>query len=52
MTNKYLLICRRNTIGMVEFLRGRYVYSDIEYLTKLFDVMTISEIDLITNNNF
>ena len=52
MTNKYLLICRRNTIGMVEFLRGKYVYSDIEYLTKLFDVMTISEIDLISNNNF
>ena len=37
---------------MVEFLRGRYVYSDIEYLTKLFDVMTIHEINLISNHDF
>lgn len=48
----YLLICRRNTIGMVEFLRGRYVHSDIEYIYKLFDVMTLNELDLLINCDF
>lgn len=48
----YLLICRRNTIGIVEFLRGRYVHSDIEYIKKLFNVMTIGELDLLINKDF
>ena len=37
---------------MIEFLRGRYVHSDIDYINKLFNVMTINELDLIANNNF
>lgn len=48
----YLLVCRRNTIGYVEFIRGRYVASDIEYIQKLFDVMTDYEIEIILNQNF
>tara|TARA_Y200000002_G_scaffold373856_1_gene373662 strand:+ start:1826 stop:2647 length:822 start_codon:yes stop_codon:yes gene_type:complete len=48
----YLIVCRRNTIGYVEFIRGRYVTSDIEYIQKLFDVMTDYEIRIIKNKNF
>ena len=50
--NKYLLICRRNTIGFVQFLRGKYILSDISYIQKLFDVMTNNEIELIQTNDF
>lgn len=49
---KYLLVCRRNTIGYVEFIRGRYVASDMEYIQKLFNVMTDYEIGIIKNENF
>ena len=37
--NRFLMIRRRNTIGFVEFIRGQYVYSDIDYLEKLIDVI-------------
>lgn len=49
---KYLLICRRNTIGFVQFIRGKYILSDISYIQKLFDVMTNTEIELIKKNKF
>lgn len=49
---KFLMICRRNTIGFVQFLRGQYVNSDIEYIQKLFDVMTNQEIDYIKTKDF
>ena len=51
-TLKYLMICRRNTIGFVQFIRGQYVNSDIEYIQKLFNVMTNQEIDYIKHKNF
>ena len=50
--NKYLLICRRNTIGFVQFIRGKYVTSDIAYIIKLFNVMTYNEIEIIQNKDF
>ena len=46
------MICRRNTIRFVQFLRGQYVNSDIEYIQKLFDVMTNQEIDYIKTKDF
>ena len=49
---EYLMICRRNTIGFVEFIRGKYVYSDIDYIKNLFNVMTNSEIRLIKEKSF
>jgi 8-oxo-dGTP pyrophosphatase MutT (NUDIX family) len=43
--NKYkiILIRRKNTIGYVEFLRGKYDLDKPEYLIKLFDYMTKQE---------
>tara|TARA_B100001093_G_scaffold518264_1_gene602513 strand:- start:1113 stop:1931 length:819 start_codon:yes stop_codon:yes gene_type:complete len=49
---KYLMVRRRNSIGFVEFIRGRYAFNDINYIQKLFNVMIDNEINLILNNNF
>lgn len=48
----YLLVCRRNTIGFVEFIRGRYVSTDMLYIQKLFNVMTDNEINMIQECGF
>ena len=41
--NKIVLIRRKNTIGYVEFLRGKYEINDDEYIIQLFDYMTKTE---------
>ena len=48
----YLLIQRRDTLGYVEFLRGKYEEIDTTYLLKLFEMMTICEIKKINLNTF
>tara|TARA_B100001093_G_scaffold502284_1_gene555061 strand:- start:306 stop:1103 length:798 start_codon:yes stop_codon:yes gene_type:complete len=50
--NKYLLICRKNTLGYVDFIRGKYPIYNIEYLQNLFDEMTITEKTYLLNNTF
>jgi 8-oxo-dGTP pyrophosphatase MutT (NUDIX family) len=42
-TLKLLLICRRDSLSFIEFVRGKYVTSDIPYLKDLFKGMTIAE---------
>lgn len=49
---KILLIKRRNTLGFVQFVRGQYNIHKIDYLQKLFNVMTNEEIELIKNRSF
>ena len=46
------MVCRKNTIGFVEFIRGKYANSDIKYIQKLFDVMTDTEIKLLEQSIF
>ena len=43
MINKILLVQRRNTIGMIEFIRGKYDVNNFEYIVKLFNMMTFDE---------
>lgn len=43
MTQKVLLVQRRNTIGLIEFIRGKYEVSNPEYIIKLFNMMTFDE---------
>jgi len=43
MIDKVLLVQRRNTIGMIEFIRGKYDASNLEYIVKLFNMMTFDE---------
>ena len=40
---KVLLVQRRNTIGMIEFIRGKYDVTNLEYIIKLFNMMTFDE---------
>ena len=41
--DKILLVQRRNTIGMIEFLRGKFDILNNEYIIKLFNMMTFDE---------
>jgi 8-oxo-dGTP pyrophosphatase MutT (NUDIX family) len=41
--NKILLVQRRNTIGFIEFIRGKYNVTDYNYIVKLFNMMTFDE---------
>ena len=49
---KYLMIQRRDTLGFVEFIRGKYNLENIKYIIKLFEIMTETERENIMNNNF
>jgi 8-oxo-dGTP pyrophosphatase MutT (NUDIX family) len=40
---QYLLICRRDSISYVEFMRGKYRLHDSAYIATLIDGMTIDE---------
>lgn len=48
---KYLLICRRDSISYVEFMRGKYRLHDSAYISTLIDGMTIDErVRLLTHS--
>ena len=42
-TAKIVLIQRRNTIGFIEFIRGKYDVLNYDYIVKLFNMMTFDE---------
>lgn len=46
---KIILIRRKDTIGYVEFLRGKYNINNTDYIIKLFDMMTNEEKERIKN---
>ena len=49
---EYCLICRRNSIGYVEFLRGKYNLKKKNYVLKLFSLMSKKELETILENDF
>jgi 8-oxo-dGTP pyrophosphatase MutT (NUDIX family) len=49
---KFLLIQRRDSIGFIELLRGKYQETDDTYLSKIIDIMTIEERNRVMNSNF
>lgn len=51
-TLKYLLIQRRDTLGFVEFMRGKYNLENINYIYTLFGIMTKTEREKILNTDF
>lgn len=53
-TNKleYLMVQRKDTLGFVEFMRGKYNEDNVEYLEKLFSIMTQNERKKIVSNDF
>ncbi len=40
---EFLMIRRRDSLGYVEFLRGRYSLSDLPFIINIFEEMTIDE---------
>ena len=49
---KYLLIQRKDTLGFVEFMRGKYNLENIDYIKELFKIMTNHEREKILNREF
>tara|TARA_B110000881_G_C18576179_1_gene518705 strand:+ start:69 stop:998 length:930 start_codon:yes stop_codon:yes gene_type:complete len=49
---EFLHICRKDTIGYIDFIRGKYRLSDISYIQKLINMMTQEEKDKITKLPF
>ena len=42
-TYKVILVQRRNTIGFIEFMRGKYEVENHEYIIKLFNMLSFDE---------
>lgn len=52
---KFLMVCRKHTLGYIELIRGKYNidnYEDVEYIKNIFKLMTQREIDLIKQKDF
>ena len=50
--HKFLLICRKNSLGFVDFIRGKYNLLDIGYVLHLIDQFTIQEKKLVIEKTF
>ena len=49
---EYLMIRRKDTIGYIEFIRGKYPLNNKEYIKNIISEMTIDEKNKITTLNF
>lgn len=49
---EFLMIRRKDSLGYVEFLRGRYALSDIEFIHSIFEEMTVDERERIRKMKF
>ena len=50
--HKFLLICRKNSLGFVDFIRGKYNLLDVGYVLHLIDQFTIQEKKLVIDKTF
>ena len=49
---EFLLICRKDSLGYIDFLRGKYPLCNELYIKNLIDEMTIDEKEKIKNGSF
>lgn len=49
---QYLMICRRHSLGYIDFIRGKYSPSNYKFLLNLFKQMTIKEKEKISSTSF
>lgn len=49
---EYLMICRKDTLGYIDFIRGKYNLLDDEYIINMFKQMTNCEKKRIIEQNF
>lgn len=48
----YLMICRKYSLGFVEFMRGRYSVNNIQYIKNIIDEMTMIEKEMLLTKDF
>jgi 8-oxo-dGTP pyrophosphatase MutT (NUDIX family) len=49
---EYLMICRKKTLGYVDFVRGKYNLQSMEHLKNLIYEMTLQEKQMLLNHSF
>ena len=49
---QYLMICRKDTLGYIDFLRGKYNMYDLQYMNEMINQMTISEKNKLLKHDF
>ena len=49
---EFLLIKRKDSLGFVDMIRGKYNIKNMQYIKNIVDEMTIKEKDMIKNNSF
>ena len=52
MNEKYLMICRRKTLGFTDFIRGKYSFQHLKNINNLIDEMTLCEKKNIVEQDF
>lgn len=50
--HRFLMIRRRNTLGFVDFVRGRYNLGNEKHILNLIDEMTLAEKEMLLTNEF
>ena len=48
----FLMICRKDTLGFVDFMRGKYHIQDANYIKNIIKEMTLDERERILTNSF
>ena len=46
------MICRKDTLGFVDFMRGKYHIQDVNYIKNIIKEMTLDERERILTNSF
>uniref|UniRef100_A0A6C0B7H5 Nudix hydrolase domain-containing protein n=1 Tax=viral metagenome TaxID=1070528 RepID=A0A6C0B7H5_9ZZZZ len=52
MNEKYLMICRRKTLGFTDFIRGKYSFQHLKNINNLIHEMTLTEKKNILEQDF
>lgn len=49
---EFLMICRKDTLGFIDFMRGKYLVQNKEYLKNMIKQMTVKEKEYLKQGNF
>ena len=49
---EYLMICRKDTLGYIDFMRGKYIINDYEYIKNMIKQMTNAEKNKLNQLDF
>ena len=50
--HEYLLLCRKDTLGFIDFMRGKYSFYNLQHIRNIVDEMTIEEKCKLKTNDF